>query len=409
MKRDQKNKRALILIAVLWLLVILSILSAITAQTGRLDTRVSISAAERIRCKWAHRAAVETAIAVLNDDETDSDSLDDIWCSNIEDFNNVQMDMCRFTVEVTDEAGKLNINTASKNQLMILENMTSEIVESILDWRDEDDDLRTEGAEAGYYINLPHPYRIRNGNFKTVCELLRVKGVQPELLLGGDRADYIVPESEAWAQYLTCYSYDLNKDADGGDRVNINTADEQKLKSDLNIRQSYAKWIVENRPKDNYKSIAALINKNTPDEPDKKSENSNEASPIDMKTFRGIVDKITLTDEKTIPGRVNVNTATKDVLVAMLSGRESLADDIIAYRLSTGAMITVADMFDLKSVTKKNAKDFIDMLTTRSNVFSVESLAKAETTGVVERLEAVVVRDSTVPAQILYWNSGANN
>ena len=151
MKRDNKN--ALVLIAVLWLLVILSILSAVTAQTSRLDTRVSLSAAERIRFKWAHRGAVETAIAVLNDDETDSDSFDDLWCNNIEDFNNVQMDLCRFTVEVNDEAGKLNINTASKNQLMILDNMTSEIADSILDWRDDDDDLRAEGAEAGYYFN----------------------------------------------------------------------------------------------------------------------------------------------------------------------------------------------------------------------------------------------------------------
>jgi len=235
MKSNHENKKALVLIAVLWLLVILSILSAITAQTSRLDTRVSLSAAERIRCKWAHRAAVETAIAVLNDDETDSDSLDDIWCSNIEDFNNVQMDMCRFSVEVTDEAGKLNINTASKKQLMVLENMTSEIADSILDWRDQDDDLRAEGAEAGYYINLPHPYRIRNGNYKTVCELMRVKGVLDELLFGGAGEDYIISASEAWAQYLTCYSYDLNKDADGGDRVNINTADEQKLKNKLDI------------------------------------------------------------------------------------------------------------------------------------------------------------------------------
>ena len=243
------------LIAVLWLLVILSILSAVTAQTSRLDTRVSISAAERIRFKWAHRGAVETAIAVLNDDETDSDSFDDLWSDNIEDFNDVQMDLCRFTVEVTDEASKLNINTASKDQLMLLENMTNEIADCILDWRDDDDELRDEGAEAGYYLNLPHPYRIRNGNFKTVCELLRVRGVRRELLFGGDGPEYTVPDSEAWAQYLTCYSYDLNKDADGNDRVNINTARERALMNGLSIQRSHAKWIVENRSKNKYKSM----------------------------------------------------------------------------------------------------------------------------------------------------------
>lgn len=407
MKRNNKN--ALVLIAVLWLLVILSILSAVTAQTSRLDTRVSLSAAEQIRFKWAHRGAVETAIAVLNDDETDSDSFDDLWSDNIEDFNNVQMDLCRFTVEVTDEAGKLNINTASKKQLMLLDNMTSEIADSILDWRDDDDDLQAEGAEAGYYLNLPHPYRIRNGNFKTVRELLRVKGVRSELLFGGAGPDYIVPASEAWAQYLTCYSYDLNKDADGDDRVNINTANERVLRNKLNIRRSYAKWIVENRSRNKYKSIADLINKNTPNKPAKEPKNSSQARPIDMNTFRTIADKITLIDEKKIPGRVNVNTASREVLLAVLGGKENIVDDIISYRLSAAAMVSVADLFDIKSITKTNAKDFIDVLTTRSNVFSVESIAEADTTGSVERLKAVVVRDSEMPSQILYWHMGANN
>ena len=405
----KNNKNALVLIAVLWLLVILSILSAVTAQTGRLDTRVSLSAAERIRFKWAHRGAVETAIAVLNDDETDSDSFDDLWSDNIEDFNNVQMDLCRFTVEVTDEAGKLNINTASKNQLMLLENMTGEIADSILDWRDDDDELRDEGAEAGYYLNLPHPYRIRNGNFKTVCELLRVKGVTSELLFGGAGTDYIVLDSEAWAQYLTCYSYDLNKDANGDDRVNINTANERTLRNKLNLRRSYAKWIVENRSRNKYKSIADLINKNTPNKPKKEPKNSNEARPIDMNTFRTIADKITLTDEEKIPGRVNVNTAPREVLLAVLGGKEKIVDDIINYRLGTATMVSVADLFDIKSVTKTNAKNFMDILTTRSNVFSVVSFAEADTTGSVERLEAVVVRDSSTPSQILYWRMGAHN
>ncbi|RKY10582.1 MAG: hypothetical protein DRP65_06365, partial [Planctomycetota bacterium] len=164
----------LVLVGVMWVIVLLAVVMTTVAHTSRLDTRISLSSAERIRCKWGSRAGVETAIAVLNDDFATnySDSFDDLWASNPADFNDVPLDGCSFTVQVSDEAGKLNINTAGKKQLMQLPNMTEEIADSILDWRDKNDDVREGGAEAGYYVNLPYGYDIRNGNFRTMRELL---------------------------------------------------------------------------------------------------------------------------------------------------------------------------------------------------------------------------------------------
>jgi len=401
----------LVLVGVMWVIVLLTVIMTTVAHTSRLDTRISLASAERMRCKWGSRAGVETAIAVLNDDFATnySDSFDDLWASNPADFNDVPLDGCSFTVEVTDEAGKLNINTATEKQLMQLPNMTEEIADSILDWRDEDDDIREGGAEAGYYVNQLYGYLIRNGNFKTMRELLLVKGVMPVLLYGGS-GDEIVEASAGWIHYLTCYSYEKNEDAEGGSRININKANENRLRRALDISRSYAKWIVDNR-KNGFKGIGELISDNSPEAPKKnsKSRDSDQAEPLDMETFFRIADKITVTDEELIPGKVNVNTAPAVVLLALFEGNEQVAADVIAYRSGlTDGMADIGDLGQVKSFAKKNiARNFIDRLTTRSSVFTINSTARAYATGAVRKVEAVVDRDKS-PAQILYWRTGAD-
>ncbi len=401
----------LVLVGVMWVIVLLAVVMTTVAHTSRLDTRISLSSAERIRCKWGSRAGVETAIAVLNDDFATnySDSFDDLWASNPADFNDVPLDGCSFTVQVSDEAGKLNINTAGKKQLMQLPNMTEEIADSILDWRDKNDDVREGGAEAGYYVNLPYGYDIRNGNFRTMRELLLVKGVTRALLYGGSGAE-ITEDSAGWIHYLTCYSYEKNTDAEGNSRINVNKATEKRLRRALGISASYAKWIVDNRKK-GFKGIGELISKNSPATPKKKgnSRDSDQAEPLDMETFFRIADKITVTDEKLIPGKVNVNTAPAAVLLALFEGNEQVAADVIAYRSGlTDGMADIGDLGQVKSFAKKNvAKNFIDRLTTRSSVFTIHSSAQAHATGALGKVEAVVDRDKS-PAQILYWRAGAD-
>lgn len=410
MSLADKNRlrMGLVLVGVLWVIVLLTVIMTTVAHTSRLDTRISLASVERIRCKWGSRAGVETAIAVLNDDFATnySDSFDDLWASNPVDFNDVPLDGCSFTVEVTDEAGKLNINTATEKQLMQLPNMTAEIADSILDWRDEDDNISEGGAEAGYYINLPYGYQIRNGNFRTMRELLLVKGVTPVLLYGG--TGYEITEASAgWIHYLTCYSYEKNEDAEGGSRININKANENRLRRALDISRSYAGWIVENR-KDGFKGIGELITNDSPSKAKEGSGDSDEPQPLDMETFFRIADKITVMDEELIPGKVNVNTAPAVVLLALFEGNEKVVEDIITTRNSLADGLTdIGELGQVKSFTKNVAKNFIDRLTMRSSVFTIHSSAQAYATGALRKIEAVVDRDKS-PAQILYWRAGAD-
>jgi general secretion pathway protein K len=105
---------------------------------------------------------------------------------------------------ISDEGGKININTADDSLLrkLIEEGCGLEgserdtIVDSILDWRDPDDNHRLNGAESDYYMSLPEPYKARNGNFVVTEELLLVKGVTEEVFYGTGKKGKTSAQSE---------------------------------------------------------------------------------------------------------------------------------------------------------------------------------------------------------------------
>ncbi|MBN1806785.1 MAG: general secretion pathway protein GspK [Sedimentisphaerales bacterium] len=428
--RTKGNNKGLVLVTVLWITVVLMVIVAVLGRQSRLDTKVTSARLEGVRCKWAARAGIEKAIAVLNEDSKASDCLSDLWSDNEKDFNDIYLENCRFNVRVVDEASKLNINTATKTQLSELPEMLEEITDAIIDWRDENDTPGASGVEGGYYENLQIGYKARNGPFRTIRELLLVKGVTEEMFYGedtnlNDQLDYNEQDGEesppnddgdseldkGWISYLTCYSYDNNKDAEGNQKVNINQGDENQLRQSLGISSSHAKWIVENRT---HNSIGNLINDNSPKTPQGDS-NSDEAQQPDLQTFSQIADKITTDSSDRLPGKLNINTAPKIVLTALLGGGDSAeqtAEDIIAYRDSLSYGIeSVDELLDIPSMRISTFKNIVDFITTRSDVYTIRCRATADRNGKPgAQLETEAVVDRGVsPCKILYWYQGANN
>ena len=431
------NKKGLVLVTVLWVSVVLMVLVAILGRKSLLDTKVCLARTEGIRCKWACRGGIEKAIGVLNEDTRESDSLMDLWSDNEEDFNDIMLERCRFTVRAIDEASKLNINTATKGQLLALPNMVEEIADAIIDWRDEDDTPSEGGAEGGYYENLQFGYMARNGPLRTIRELLLVKDVTPELLYGEDtnfnnQLDYNEQDGDesppnddrdseldkGWIEYLTCYSYDNNKDADGNQKVNINQANENQLSRSLGISSSNARWIVENRPNNGYQSIGDLISTGGSGSTSGSSTNQsqqNQAELLSSQTFNQIADKITVQSGEKLPGKVNVNTASLIVLRALLGGddnAEQIAEDIITYRegLLYG-MQSISEVRQVQSINTNTFKTIAGSITTRSDVYTIRCIATADrngTNGATMETETVVDRSSS-PCKILYWYQGASN
>jgi len=138
-----------------------------------------------------------------------------------------------FEYNLTDEERKLNINIATEAQLDELFRDSGVdvddrdiIVDSIFDWRDDNDLHRLNGAEEDYYTSLENPYSSKDGPFSTVEELLLVKGITNEILYGSKDKDEEDDEYyKGVAQNLTVH---------GSNLININTASETVLDIALN-------------------------------------------------------------------------------------------------------------------------------------------------------------------------------
>jgi len=93
---------------------------------------------------------------------------------------------------ITDENGKISINTASRGVLIkALEFSGVEvgverdiIADSILDWIDKDSNHRINGAESDYYQDQEPPYNAKNGTIESLEELLKVRGMTKEIFFG---------------------------------------------------------------------------------------------------------------------------------------------------------------------------------------------------------------------------------
>lgn len=430
-RRDFKQQ-GMVLVAVLWTSILLLIIVGSVVQISRLDMKVSVFSAQTVACKWASRAGVETAAALLTEDSLISDALDDLWSDNDADLVGMPLGSAAFTVRVIDEAGKLNVNQATQTQLLGLPGMTEEIADAILDWRDSDSDEREAGVEIGYYRNLDFPYDCRNAPFKTIRELLLVRGVTPIMLYGEDTnfnglLDYnerdgdvsLPPDNEddeleqGWIAYLSCYSKDDDTDADGQDRINVNSASLQDLQQNLQLSRGHAQWIVDNRG-DGFNSLADLITNNSAQEPTGAS--GDQPQPLDIHTYQQIVDRITIVEGNNKPAKVNINTAPEEVLVALMEGRENpdaqmTAMSIVNYRQGLlGGMEGVGDLLDVEGVSRDQFNKIVDWITVRSNVFTVYSRARAVQTaisGATVVTEAVLDRTES-PCIIAYWYQGAS-
>jgi type II secretory pathway component PulK len=136
--------------------------------------------------------------------------------------------------QTADEEGKLNVLFASGDVLARL-GMSSEQIDCLMDYMDEDDFARAGGAEEPYYLGLWPPRHCKNAPLQLIDELESVKGFGPlpcrgtPLALGGPEArsaDEAAaggdPNLVGWAELLTCV---------GDGRVNLNTAPEPVLRT----------------------------------------------------------------------------------------------------------------------------------------------------------------------------------
>jgi general secretion pathway protein K len=162
-------------------------------QAAMLDQTMLV--ASRAQADVYAQAGLDWARGVLSQDAKASaaDSLDEGWARPIA---GMPVDRAIVAGDIADEQGKFNLNnlvTASNQrsepdikllrQLLALLDLAPDLADAVVDWIDRDDDLTSAaGAESGYYLGLPRPYRAANAPMLQVDELYRVRGFDAKIV-----------------------------------------------------------------------------------------------------------------------------------------------------------------------------------------------------------------------------------
>lgn len=429
------------LIFVLWSIAMLALLASGLSFAIRQDMAIATIQRDRLTAHWAARAGIEVAIATIMDETMGVHTETDLWYDDPTAMQEIKLtggefsvfhgddgDLPRRKYGASDESAKLNVNSATREQLMKLPHMTSYIAGAIVEWRGGNTNQQSpsDGVGRGYYAGLTHPYTMRDGPIKTVRELLLVRGVTTELLYGedtngnemldpneddGDTSD--PPDNmdgrldRGWFSYLTAYTYEKNVSGGGQQRLNLGSADAAALKSRLGLPTWAAESIVKAREQKKFEHLVDLLDvQRDPSVPIDPSESSSDGSgndqPVTAAVFARIVDELTLKNDEMLPGRINLNTAPRAVIKMLPEVSDELADAIVRYRHGGGVYQSIGDLLKVNGMTKETFAKLEDCVTVRSYVFRIQSHGYAESDLAEATIECIVDRGSKVP-RILYW------
>jgi type II secretory pathway component PulK len=198
-RRRLPQRRGVILITALGIIVILAAMVLAYAVSMRSEAMASAN-----RLSYAQADAVEQAAEMWVLAQADSYAPDAITITQTP-AEGVQVGAGYFWIlhpdpnqyqtyafGITDEAGKVNINTTNATQLSNLPYLQDEpeVADNIVAWA-QGSAADAQGAPSQYYDSLQEPYETRmdfglNANFETMDELLLVENVTPQMLYGQD-------------------------------------------------------------------------------------------------------------------------------------------------------------------------------------------------------------------------------
>ncbi len=222
------SDKGVALLVVLWTLTILmAIVFSLSAMT-RTESRSLLFFKEKEEGRFLAEAGIQRGImeiarfTVYKNQQTVTDGSEPIRVDGIKYTGKLPTGSYEYAIQ--DESGKINLNTLTDASKVVLINLfvnvgidkeqADTIVDSILDWRDQDELVRLHGAESEYYASLSNPYKSKNADFDTVEEVLLVKGMTSSILYGTSRRPTVF-------SLLTVYS--------GAAAINLNTAPKEVL------------------------------------------------------------------------------------------------------------------------------------------------------------------------------------
>jgi len=439
-------------VLVLWVMVVLGAVAMPLAYASHLRLQATATLGQGTQALYLARAGVEKAISDLVAKRDGSQAAADYRESDSVPYSNVPLGEGSWTLfagwdesqkpvyGIMDESAKINVLTADESVLSQIPGLTAQIVAGILSLR-------------------------QSGDLRCLADLLRIDGVDPALLYGqdvsgnglGDPSRTAGPDDDSAdaepepvepgvAAYLTCCSVARNVTSDGQKRVNLASASKDELmKAIPDLTSQEADSIVARRGQQAFKSIADLLDVplaqpgaqpppgqsglpssgmppgTSPGQGGSISPGSSGTSggaagspstgqsagstqmAFDQNRLKQIADYVCLTNDETIKGLVNINTADARVLVCLPGITDVIAAEIVRTReRRQDGFRTVADLLDIQGVTADVFKTLCPLISARSDVFSVRSFGVMKNGEVCRCVEAILDRSADA-VRIVQW------
>ena len=177
-----RAEKGVALVLVLWILVLVTVATSAYALMARMDQLEANALLSGTRARLHAEAAINLMAVRLRDP--------DDFMRPIADGRPYfqRIDESEIEIRITDERGKLDINSAEEDTLFTmfvnhgLEPSEAELLAAaLLDWRDPDDIERVNGAELDAYLDAGLAVGPANRPFMLTEELLQVLGMPYEL------------------------------------------------------------------------------------------------------------------------------------------------------------------------------------------------------------------------------------
>ncbi|MDH3901799.1 MAG: general secretion pathway protein GspK [Xanthomonadales bacterium] len=176
--RRINSQRGIALVLVLWALLLLTIVTGSFALMARMDRLEAHTLLSGTQARLSAQAAINLAVLALRDPDDQTRMLADGRVYQTE------LDGVLVEVSAIDERGKLDINATDE---LILANLFTGhglefdaaelLAAAVLDWRDEDELERVNGAEEDAYLAAGLEVGPANRPFMMTEELLQVIGM----------------------------------------------------------------------------------------------------------------------------------------------------------------------------------------------------------------------------------------
>lgn len=279
---------------------------------------------------------------------------------------------------LVDESSKLNLNTATREMLEALPRMTPELAGAIIDWRDDDDEATSDGAESDTYLRRNPPYRCKNGRFESIEELRLLAGAETDILDGEDanRNGVLDPNENdsnlslpldnrdgrldpGILEFVTVYSREPNTRTNGSPRLNVTSQNRTELNQLL--RDTFGEQRANQIQQQTTGAIRSVLEFFV-------------RSRMSLEEFAQISDALTATDDEFTEGLININTAPEQVLACVPGIGPEKAAQVVAYRqTNTDSLDSIAWL--AKAIDEESAVRAGPYVTSRSYQVSADIAA----------------------------------